>query len=226
MAVVTSVASAGMQAWSLVSAPGALAGAALLADLVTREESRLSATGGGAVVPGGRVVDHAEVQSVDPVPQVHGQDQLPAEVVAEEADVGVGEVHPWNHEDNADGGKDGAEEQALERIAECGRAPPQERVDRDGEHEREDDPVDVVEDAAGQELHVLRRLRRVDRAVDPVPVQLRESDAGHEVTDHGGQVRGNEASQQCGTYPVIAHPGPVPIDGLLTCRVTGSILAY
>src|SRR6266851_10348911 len=33
MAVVTSVASAGMQAWSLVSAPGALAGAALLADL-------------------------------------------------------------------------------------------------------------------------------------------------------------------------------------------------
>jgi hypothetical protein len=35
MAVVTSVASAKMQAWSLVSAPGALAGAALLADLVT-----------------------------------------------------------------------------------------------------------------------------------------------------------------------------------------------
>jgi len=35
MAVVTSVASAGMQAWSLVSAPGALADAALLADLVT-----------------------------------------------------------------------------------------------------------------------------------------------------------------------------------------------
>ena len=82
-----------------------------------------------------------------------------------------------------------------------------------------------MEDATGQELQVGRRLRRVDRAVDPVPVQLRESDAGHEVTDHGGQVRGNEASQQCGTYPVIAHPGPVPIDGLLTRRVADGPLA-
>src|SRR6266700_6911533 len=108
--------------------------------------------------------------------------------------------------------KDGAEEQALERVAECRRAPPQERVDRDGEPDGEDNPVDVVEDATGQELHVRRRLRRVDRAVDPVPVQLRESDAGHEVTDHRGQVCRDDGRQQCGADPVVAHPGPVPVD--------------
>src|SRR6266705_4885130 len=115
--------------------------------LAVVNEACLSVTGGGTVVLRGRVVDHAEVQSVHPVPQVDGQDELPAEVVAEEADVGGGEVHPWNHEDNADGGKDGAEEQALERVAECRRAPPHERVDRDGEHDGEDNPVDVVADA-------------------------------------------------------------------------------
>src|SRR5216683_7440641 len=103
-----------------------------------REESPLSVTGGGAVVPGGWVVDHAEVQSVDPVPHVHGQHQLPAEVVAEEADVGGGEVHPRNHEGTTDGRQDGAPKQALERVAECGRSPPQERVDRDYEHDGED----------------------------------------------------------------------------------------
>src|SRR6266571_3928336 len=180
----------------------------------------------GAGVPGGRVVEHAEVQSVHPVPQVDGQDELPAEVVAEEPHVGVGEVNPWNHEDNADGGEDGAEQQALERVAERGRAPPQERVDRDSEHDREDNPVDVVEDSTGQELDVRRRLRRVDHAVDAVPVQLRQSNAGHEVTDHGGQVRRDEARQQCGTYSVVAHPCPVPIDYLLTCRVASSLLTY
>src|SRR2546429_3966567 len=126
--------------------------------------------GGGAVVPGGRVVDHAEVHSVDPVPQVDGQDELPAEVVAEEADVGGGEVHAWNHEDNADGGKDGAEEQALEGGAECGRAPPQERVDRGREHGREDNPVEDGEDATGQELNVRRCFRWVIIAVVQVHV--------------------------------------------------------
>src|SRR6266568_7605042 len=122
--------------------------------LAVVNEACLSVTGGGTVVLRGRVVDHAEVQSVDPVPQVDGQDELPAEVVAEEADVGLGEVHPRNHEHNADGGKDRTEEQTLERVAECGRAPPQERVDRDGEHGSEDNPVNVMEDTTGQELHV------------------------------------------------------------------------
>src|SRR6266851_4076905 len=118
-----------------------------------------------------------------------------------------------NHEGTTEGRQDGAKKkQALEGVTECGRSPPQERVHRDGEHDREDNPVDVVEDATGQELHVRRRFRRVDRAVDAVPVQLRESDAGHEVTDHRGQVRRNEARQQCGADPVVAHPGPVPVD--------------
>jgi hypothetical protein len=44
-------------------------------------------------------------------------------------------------------------------------------VDRDDEHEREDDPVDVVEDATGQELHV----RPPRSLLDDYPNSIRTS---------------------------------------------------
>src|SRR5438270_8149042 len=81
--------------------------------------------------PVGRVVNHAEVQSVHPVPDEHRQEQLPPQVVAEEPDIGSGEVHPRNHEGTTDGRQDGAEDQPLEGVAECGRPPPQQRLNRD-----------------------------------------------------------------------------------------------
>jgi len=118
-----------------------------------------------------------------------------------------GEVHPWNHEGTTEGRQYGPpKNRALEGVPECGRSTPQGRVHRYDEHDREDNPVEVVEDATGQELYVRRRFRRVDRAVDAVPVQLRESDAGHEVTGHRGQVRRNKARQQCGTDPCGRAP--------------------
>src|SRR3954468_17119523 len=66
-----------------------------------------------------RVVDQAEVQAVDPVPHVNGQDELPTEVVAEEPDMTVGEVHPRDHERTADGREQRAECHPLQRVAEC-----------------------------------------------------------------------------------------------------------
>lgn len=45
-----------------------------------------------------RVVDRAKMEAVDPVPDVYGEDGLPAKVVAEEADVGARVVDARSHE--------------------------------------------------------------------------------------------------------------------------------
>src|SRR5207253_3237584 len=124
----------------------------------------------------------------------------------EEAHVEKREVHPRSHESAADGGKDGAEKQSFERVANRRRLPGQEWMDGYDEQDREHDSIDVVKDSPGQELNVSRCFWRIDLPVDPVPVELRESDPGHPVADDGGDVCSDQPGESPRGNAVPADP--------------------
>src|SRR5438477_3323301 len=85
-----------------------------------------------------RVVDQAQVQTVDPMPEKNGKNDLPAEIEAEEAGMKLGEVYQWHHEPTADNRQHGAKEESFGEIPPFRIPPRQEVMERKSEDDGED----------------------------------------------------------------------------------------
>lgn len=95
-----------------------------------------------------RVVDQAQVQTVDPMPEKNGKNDLPAEIEAEEAGMKLREVYQWHHEPTADNRQHGAKEESFGEIPPFRIPPRQEVMERKSEDDGEDNTIGVVEDTS------------------------------------------------------------------------------
>lgn len=152
------------------------------------------------------IIDQAQMQTVDPMPEEDGKNDLPAKVETEEAGMKLRKIHERHHEATTDNRQRCAKEESFGEIPPFRIPPRQEVMDRESEDDGEDNTIGVVEDTSRNELLDGRAIRGENPTIRAGPVQLWETDCGQEESNDRCHMGRNDAGQDGSSHAVAGDP--------------------